>query len=189
MKHIITFVGLFCCFFLVLAQAQPKGAKMEKGDYNKFETEDATVYRQKVDFQMPTVTAEPEPVTPVNKWQKVEPFFKEGNNQIYVDASSDLNRFIDKHKVILKSQPVSSVGYRVQVFAGIEREQANKMKSIFAGSYGSTPYYMTFVEPTYRIRVGNFLTRNEAEEFCRRVRKTAGLEGAFVVKENISAKK
>lgn len=188
MKHIIVFLGLFSCLFFVKAQGN-KGAKMDKGDYNKFETEDATAYRQTVTFEMPTVTPEPEPVVPVNKWQKVEPYFKEGGSQVYIDASSDLNRFIDKHKSILKSQPVSSVGYRVQVFAGIEREQANKMKSIFANSYGSTPYYMSFSEPTYRIRAGNFLTRNEAEDFCRRVRKTAGLEGAFVVKDNISAKK
>ena len=87
MKHIITFLSVFCCCFLLSAQPN-KGTKMEKGDYNKYETEDATAYRQTVTFEMPTVVAEPEPVQPTNKWQKVEPYFKEGNNQIYVDASN-----------------------------------------------------------------------------------------------------
>ncbi|MFN0200690.1 MAG: SPOR domain-containing protein [Bacteroidia bacterium] len=178
MKKIALFT-LFCCFFAAFAQ------KTDKGDYKNYETEDVTPLRQDITpFEMPMVTPEPEVPSPVsvNKWEKVEPYFVAGN-KVYVDANPELGRFVEKHKAIIRTNP-TTFGYRVQIFAGLEREAANKRKSLYMNSIGGD-CDMTFDDPMYRIRAGSFLTRSEAEAFCNRVRRTVGLEGAFVVRETI----
>ena len=73
-------------------------------------------------------------------------------------------------------------GYRVQVFIGIEREAANQAKGNFVSKFPGVGNDLLFIEPSYRIRAGGFLTRSEAEDFCKRARKS-GFPSAFVVRE------
>lgn len=178
----LSLLFLFCASLVSFAQ------KTDKGDYHNYETEDVTPLRQTVaPFEMPTVTPEPEVPTDVsvNKWEKVEPYFISGN-KVYVDANPELSRFVEKHKSFNKTNP-TTVGYRIQIFAGLERDAANKRKSLYMNSIGGD-CDLTFDDPMYRIRAGYFYTRSEAESFCSRVRRTPGLEGSFVVRETIKVK-
>lgn len=176
-------VSLFCFVAgLSILYGQPESGKSDKGDYAKYETEDVTVFRQRGNtFVMPVVLPPVDDPIPVDKWQKVSPYFT-GGNKIYIEKSPSLAVFMEKHKEIV-NRTKTMQGYRVQVFIGIEREAANNAKGSFLTKFPGVDCYMKFQEPSYRIRAGNFITRADAEEFSKRAR-AAGFLGAFVVRED-----
>ncbi len=78
-------------------------------------------------------------------------------------------------------------GYRVQILmaAGNDAlEQAEEVIIEFEEDYPDIPAYLTFGEPNYRIRVGDFRTRLEAEKFLQRISRK--YPGAWVTQDNIS---
>ncbi|MCQ2283705.1 MAG: SPOR domain-containing protein [Bacteroidales bacterium] len=56
-------------------------------------------------------------------------------------------------------------GYRIQILAVTgtnSKGQAESAKAIFEGQFPEIPAYITYVEPYFRIRIGNFYSRLEA---------------------------
>ena len=77
-------------------------------------------------------------------------------------------------------------GFRVQIFMESGNNSKNKalwMKNEFDRRYSYIPSYIIFGEPYYRIRVGDFRTRLEAEAFMRRI--VRHYSNAFVIKDKI----
>lgn len=177
MKKYISF-----CLFIVaslLVMAQPP--KADKGDYAKFETEEVSEFRQHFPtFQMPSVSLPKEDPVMVDKWKKVEPYFADGK-KVHTDIPANVARFVAKHKEVV-SRTTEMEGYRVQVYIGIEREAANQAKGSFVSKFPGVSNDLLFIEPSYRIRAGAFLTRSEAEDFCKQARRN-GFPSAFVVRE------
>jgi cell division protein FtsN len=66
-------------------------------------------------------------------------------------------------EVIVPSRPeeVFGIGYRIQVFASSELESAERMKAKVAGET-ALPVYIEYEGGYYKIRVGDFTTREEA---------------------------
>lgn len=56
-------------------------------------------------------------------------------------------------------------GYRVQIYNGPSKQEADKIKADFVKIYPRVRAYMTFNSPNYRLKVGDFKTRAEADEF------------------------
>ena len=56
-------------------------------------------------------------------------------------------------------------GLRVQVFSGLERQQAYAEQAKFKVRFPANNTYISYVQPNYRVRVGDFRTRLEAEKF------------------------
>lgn len=69
-------------------------------------------------------------------------------------------------------------GYRIQIFMASGNDaldKAEETKEEFLEKYPDIPVYLTFGEPNYRVRVGDFRTRLEAEKFLETInRKYAG---------------
>jgi hypothetical protein len=59
----------------------------------------------------------------------------------------------------------SAKGFRVQIYNGNDKNAAIRRKIDFMRKYPSVKTYMTYTQPIFRIKVGNFLTRKEAQEF------------------------
>ncbi len=175
-KYISLFVGILLSLPLL---SQPP--KADKGDYTQFETEDISEFRQHFPaFQMPAVSLPKEDPIAVDKWKKVEPYFADGK-KVYTDMPANVARFVTKHKEVV-ARTTEMQGYRVQVYIGIEREAANQAKGNFVSKFPGVKNDLLFIEPSYRIRVGGYLTRSDAEEFCKQARK-GGFPSAFVVRE------
>lgn len=51
-------------------------------------------------------------------------------------------------------------GYRLQVYTGVDREAAMKAKETLYRSFPQQEVYVTFVQPTFQVRSGDFLTRD-----------------------------
>lgn len=62
-------------------------------------------------------------------------------------------------------------GYRIQIYNGIDRNKATAIQSDFIKSHPGVSAYLIYNQPHFRVRVGNFRTRNEASELYEALRK------------------
>jgi len=67
-------------------------------------------------------------------------------------------------------------GFRIQVFSGnnhkISKEEAERKQSLIREAYPGQETTITYNAPFWRLRVGNYLTRGEAEEALQEMKKT-----------------
>jgi hypothetical protein len=61
-------------------------------------------------------------------------------------------------------------GYRVQIISASKKEKAKKAKSIFASRYHGYFAHEIYQQPFFIIKVGDFLTKIEAENLHREIR-------------------
>lgn len=79
--------------------------------------------------------------------------------------------------------PASVLGFRVQIFASSTEQNANRIAGDARDTFGDA--YVEFVAPYYKVRVGNCLTREEAESLKSKA-LNMGYRGAFVVETRIA---
>jgi len=63
----------------------------------------------------------------------------------------------------------SGRGYRVQIYNGSDRNKANAIKVDFIRRFPDTRTYMSYIQPQFRVKVGDFRTRSEAQKFVEQV--------------------
>lgn len=63
----------------------------------------------------------------------------------------------------------SGRGFRVQIYSGTDRNKATIVKADFMRRYPRVRTYMTYALPQYRIKVGDYTSRQEAQEFYRQI--------------------
>ncbi|MHA4893450.1 SPOR domain-containing protein [Pedobacter sp. PWIIR3] len=80
---------------------------------------------------------------------------------------------------------VSPMGYRVQVFYGSDRREVFRQQSKFNGLYPSLNTYITYKQPNYYLRVGDFRTRLDAQRLMNELRNT--FPTLFIFREKINA--
>ena len=56
----------------------------------------------------------------------------------------------------------SGKGFRVQIYSGGDREKAIMVKTEFMRRYPSVRTYLTYVSPSFRVKVGNYRNRSDA---------------------------
>ena len=77
-------------------------------------------------------------------------------------------------------------GYRVQIFfdsGNNSREKALSLRSEFMSKFPNTNAYVIWQQPNYKVRVGNCLTRIEAQKILDEVKPT--YINAYIVKDVI----
>ncbi|MFA6950049.1 MAG: SPOR domain-containing protein [Lentimicrobiaceae bacterium] len=78
---------------------------------------------------------------------------------------------IDKYKILNRHQSTLS-GWRIQIFfdSGVNsKHKATSVLKRFSELYPQTQAYLSFKEPYYRVRVGDFRSRLEAEGFLKKI--------------------
>ena len=77
-------------------------------------------------------------------------------------------------------------GFRVQIFMELGNDalqHADSVREIFKEDYPDVPIYLLFGQPYYRLRVGDYRTRLEAENMYQRLKKK--YKNAFVTADRI----
>ena len=77
-------------------------------------------------------------------------------------------------------------GFRVQIFMELGNDalrHADSVKEVFLNKYPDVPIYLVFGQPYYRLRIGDFRTRLEAEHLYQRIKKE--YKNAFVTADRI----
>ena len=76
-------------------------------------------------------------------------------------------------------------GFRVQIFSGSSRSDAYAVQAQFEADFKGFASYVTYQEPNYRVKVGDFRSRSEANSFMRELR--SHYHNVFVFTEDIWA--
>ncbi len=75
---------------------------------------------------------------------------------------SGVQKYIESHKMIVKKKPFSE-GFRIQIYNGNNREDANRMKSEFYGKFPGMRCYLTYMQPYYKVRIGDYPDQGAAK--------------------------
>lgn len=82
-----------------------------------------------------------------------------------------------------KATRVKRKGFRVQIYSGPNRNEAYATQTRFRNQNKDMDSYITYDEPNYRVKVGDFTSRSEANAYMRTVRSQ--YKNVFVFQEDI----
>jgi hypothetical protein len=80
----------------------------------------------------------------------------------------------------------TSKGFRIIIYNGPDRNAAMLAKNNFTRAFPGVASYVSYNVPSYKIKVGNFESRNEASAFMRKVNKA--FPTAFIVPDIVTIK-
>jgi len=108
----------------------------------------------------------------------------QGSVAIYKDPKVDkVLEYMHRQMVPLREK---IWGFRLQLITSNSRDQVNDVKSAFIGEYHEVRSYVTYSSPNFKLRVGDFKTRQEASEFMLKIRPL--FPGAFIVEDLVEIK-
>jgi len=106
--------------------------------------------------------------------------------QVVVNAPEQLSNLVEKHIAANKLNTGKLMGFCVQICfesGSHSRERAERHRVSFLSKYPRHNAYLTFREPNFRVRVGDFRTRSEARGFREKI--LADFPQSFVVKDEV----
>ena len=75
-------------------------------------------------------------------------------------------------------------GYRIQVLSTRKREDAFNIKSMLLANFPDQKTYVMYQSPNFKVRIGNFLKRDEAEKFRKQL-ASLFLQVVYIVEDAI----
>ena len=81
----------------------------------------------------------------------------------------------------------SSTGYRIQIFSGSDRKAAYNVQSKFQTKFPETHTYLSYRDPNFKVKVGDYRSRLEAEKMVEEMKPAFG--GLFIISEKINLPK
>lgn len=95
---------------------------------------------------------------------------------------------IDTRKKVMRNS-YKTQGYRIQVFSGgnsrADRQKAERAGMVMKSNFPTEPIYVHFYSPSWKCRMGNYKTLEEAQRMLAMVKKL-GYKQACIVKGTIS---
>lgn len=89
---------------------------------------------------------------------------------VVVHSDPRLAVLVKKHSNIKKGLIRSGRGYRVQIYAGNDRNKATQIKVDFMRRFPGVRTYLTYSAPQFRVKVGDYQTRGDAQKIYNQVR-------------------
>ena len=111
--------------------------------------------------------------------------FAQSNGSVNVSQDDRIESLISKQRQLYKLDSSFS-GYRIHIFMEIGNEalkHAEDVKKQFEKAFPDIPIYLTYAEPYFRLRAGDFRNRVEAEKCLRRIKPK--FKEAFVTADMI----
>lgn len=106
---------------------------------------------------------------------------------VHKDARMDVltsKQIIANKKASLLTSSGQYKGFRVQVVSTSNRDQAFKVKGELLSRFPDQKSYALFQSPNFKVRIGNFLKKADAEKFKLQLQKFY-TTGVFVVEDAI----
>ncbi|GAB4154906.1 MAG: SPOR domain-containing protein [Winogradskyella sp.] len=86
--------------------------------------------------------------------------------EVRIDQDSDIDKLIE-YKKDVKTTKI----YRIQVYQNVDPDKAEREKSNFLNIYNEWPVEIVWNTPNYKVWVGNFTTRLEADRAMAKIKK------------------
>ena len=103
---------------------------------------------------------------------------KDARLEVLVKKSRDINE--DVYYKTVKNLP----GYRVQVINTNDRNKALEIKTRLLSDFPEEKTYLMYHAPYFKIQMGNFRTREDAEKLMKKI-KSSYPSGVFIVPSRI----
>lgn len=159
------------CIVLLLASCKPT-TQTQTSQGGKY-SEDLSHLRPKVEEQTTSTTVTPETT-------KRDP-------KTYVEPTHTVNKQLDAvldsiDRINLTRKFVE--GYTIQVYSGLKREDALNAKKVLTTSIPKLESELQYAQPNFRVKIGRYFTRLEAEKDYQRVKEF--FPAAIVVPDKIA---
>jgi len=119
---------------------------------------------------------------PVLLMAQTSPASAPGDTLSWVSGSPKLNMAMSRLKEV-NSNKQTMPGYRIQIYFGSQRSKANELRARFAGRFPDINAIVSYHQPNFKVRAGDFRTRMEAQSKLEIIEKE--FPGAFVVPDEI----
>lgn len=96
-----------------------------------------------------------------------------------ITATTGSSKPVDKKN----ATRTTAMGFRVQIYSGPDRSTAYAEQARFKSLYKDIDTYISYEEPNYRVKVGDFRSRSEAESLMQGLRRQ--FNNVFVFTEEI----
>jgi hypothetical protein len=106
--------------------------------------------------------------------------------QVLVHKSEATADLLQKHITVNKNTAGKLMGFYVQICSesgSNSRERAENVRKTFLSKYPKVSAHVSFKEPNFRVRVGDFRTRAEARGFREEIQSE--FPQGFVVKDEV----
>ena len=108
--------------------------------------------------------------------------------RVIVIKDPQIDSLISKRLALSRASTIGNSvtieGFRVQVFSGLGREDAYAEQTRFKSLYPNITSYVSYTQPNYRLRVGDFRTKLEAQKFMNTLKKQ--YSSLFIFAERIN---
>lgn len=157
-------------------------------DYNSY-TEDLSVAR-------PTYTLGGPRTTPTGKAAgatAASPRTGAEQRKITTIGSAEamhINRKVDDQLTIIGEKNRSirfASGFRIQIYVGNERLQAENAKMQINQNFPELAPYLSYNQPTYKLKVGDFMRRTDAERYHTQIKQLLG--SAMLVADKVDVRR
>ena len=104
------------------------------------------------------------------------------------DSSIVLTRDARVDDLIVKQKDNNTLkqsmpGYRVQIYFGSVRQKATEVMLDFTGKHADVASYLSYLAPNFKVRVGDFTSRLEAQGFLKSI--DGQYPTSFIVQDEI----
>jgi hypothetical protein len=106
----------------------------------------------------------------------------------YVSQDAKIQLLLDAHHELIKSQQ-GIPGFRVQIYmdSGSQaRLRTQRARAEFESQYPDINVYITYDEPNFKLRVGDFRTRIDARRFIEHISDDYPSESVYIVLDTIN---
>ncbi|MFT3947953.1 MAG: SPOR domain-containing protein [Agriterribacter sp.] len=112
-------------------------------------------------------------------------------NNITVQKDPRIDMLVKKNRDINEGIYLKTIrnmqGYRIQVINTNDRNKALDIKTKLLNEFPGEKTYLIYHSPYFKIQIGNFLKREDADKLLNRIKKTYP-NGVFVVPSRVELK-
>ncbi|MCL2040802.1 MAG: SPOR domain-containing protein [Bacteroidales bacterium] len=113
------------------------------------------------------------------------PAWTQQQGSVEINTDSNVRQALSAHAQLMTEYPGMD-GFRIQIFfdsGNTSKQAATNAKRTFETRFPDIAAYLSFEEPNYKVRVGNFRTRLDAEGCLKKI--ATHYPSAFVVPDFI----
>lgn len=156
------------------ASSRPVTSNRSVVDYNSY-NEDLAAVRPVYNTTSTTVAPANKPTAPIPSTKTTTaPRRSETRKPTAPVEAMHVNRQLDLVLDTIATQNRSvryAPGFRIQVYVGNQRQEADAAKLLIYQNFPELSPYLSYNQPTYKLKVGDFMRRMDAERYYASIRR------------------
>ncbi len=102
---------------------------------------------------------------------------------IIIKQDPAIQKLIERH-IELNATVKRVTGWRIQLISNSDRDEVNRTKAQFLTTHPNAKTYLTYQQPYFKLRVGDFADKNEAYKYMKDINDD--FKGIFIVPDVVN---